>query len=34
MKIWYSKIDELLESIIENADDINRWYDELYGKIN
>ena len=34
MKIWCAKVDELLESIIENAYDINNGYDELYGKIN
>ena len=33
-QVWCSKVDELLEAIIENADDINRGYDELYGDKN
>ena len=32
--IWCSKVDELLEAIIENAYDINNGYDEVYGDKN
>lgn len=28
-KTWCTEVDELLDAIIENADDTNREYDEL-----
>ena len=34
IETWCSKVDELLEAIIENADDINNGYDDLYGNKN